>query len=182
MNAKSVLWRGAIAALVAATLTLALTAQPRGRDDDPAQARAQQGTDCKESLNAAGRAKFRPFTRAREIAGKGAAMADAIANWQRDVITKYGRQYMLWEKAADSTFYCGPASPGGFGALFIGCTVQASPCNANEAQEPSEEPPESQNCDDFPRHVITQAQRWLNGCDACGEISIDGTCGPQTRS
>ena len=30
-------------------------------------------------LNAAGKAKFRPFTQAREIRGEGAAMADAIA-------------------------------------------------------------------------------------------------------
>lgn len=110
-------------------------------------------------------------------------MADAIANWQRDVITKYGRQFMIWEKAVDSSFYCGPASPGGLGALFIGCTVNARPCNAAEAQEPVEEPPEeTPNCEDLPRHLILQAQRLMNGCDACGrEIAIDGSCGPQTR-
>src|SRR5262245_46286550 len=175
MIPKSVLWRSAFAAMLTAVLTLALSAQPK---EVRAQAQAQQGEDCKESLNAAGRGKFRPFTRAREIAGKGAAMADAIANWQRDVITKYGRQFMLWEKAQESSFYCGPASPGGFGALFIGCTVNAKPCNAAEPQEPVEEPPEqTPNCEDLPRHLILQAQRLMSGCDACGrEIAIDGSC------
>jgi hypothetical protein len=188
MTPKSMLWRGAILALMAAVLTLTLSAQPRARDDDPAQARAQaqpqQGEDCKDSLNAAGRSKFRPFTRSREIAGKGAAMADAVANWQRDVITKYGRQYMLWDKAGESSFYCGPANPGPIGSLFIGCTVQARPCNAADPQDPDPagEDPQHETCEEYPRRIILEAQRRMNGCDACGrEIAVDGACGQQTR-
>lgn len=185
MTPKSLLWRGAVAALMTAMLTLTLSAQQPG-DRAPAEALAQaapqQGEDCKDKLNAAGRAKFRPFTRAREIRGEGAAMADAIANWQRDVITKYGRQFMIWEKAAEKAFYCGPANPGGFGSLFIGCTVEGRPCSA-AAPPPEEEGPqgEPEACSDFDEGRIREAQRRMNGCDACGrQISIDGTCGPQT--
>src|ERR1043166_7665722 len=79
MTPKTILWRGAVAALMTAMLTLSANAQTAG---DPTQAYAQSG-ECKPMLNAAGKAKFRPFTQAREIRGEGAAMADAIANWQR---------------------------------------------------------------------------------------------------
>jgi hypothetical protein len=180
------LWQGALAALMTAMLPLTGTAHAQERDHDPAQALAQaapqQGEDCKDKLNAAGKAKFRPFTRAREIRGEGAAMADAVANWQRDVITKYGRQFMIWEKATETSFYCGPASPGTFGSLFIGCTVEGRPCSA-AAPPPEEEGPEREpeSCDDFERGRILEAQRRMNGCDACGRsIKVDGTCGPQT--
>src|SRR5215831_9935239 len=88
MTPKTILWRGAVAALMTAMLTLSASAQTAG-DRSPTEAFAQRG-ECKPNLNAAGKAKFRPFTQAREIRGEGAAMADAIANWQRDVSAKYG--------------------------------------------------------------------------------------------
>src|SRR5437870_5800718 len=96
MIPKSILWRGAFSALVTAMLTVSASAQTSS-DQDPTQAYAQRGerAECKAMLNAAGKAKFRPFTQAREIRGEGAAMADAIANWQRDVSAKYGSQWML---------------------------------------------------------------------------------------
>jgi hypothetical protein len=72
------LWQGALAALMTAMLPLTGTAHAQERDHDPAQALAQaapqQGEDCKDKLNAAGKAKFRPFTRAR-----GASIADRPA-------------------------------------------------------------------------------------------------------
>ena len=109
MTPKTILWRGAVAALMTAMLTLSANAQTAG-DRDPTQAYAQQGGECKPMLNAAGKAKFRPFTQAREIRGEGAAMADAIANWQRDVSAKYGSQWMMWDRADDKNSNCSLSS------------------------------------------------------------------------
>jgi len=68
-------------------------------------------------LNAAGKAKFRPFTQAREIRGEGAAMADAIANWQRDVSAKYGSQWIDVGQGRRQELECSPARPGTIGKL-----------------------------------------------------------------
>ncbi len=178
MTPKSILWRGAVAALMTAMLTLSASAQT---DGDPLQARAQ-GEECKPLLNAAGKAKFRPFTQAREVRGEGAAMADAIANWQRDVSAKYGSQWMLWDKAQDKNSNCSPARPGTIGSWFIRCTIEARPCGGGPAtaEEPSD--PTGRECGDFPRARILEAQQRMNGCDACGRrITVDGACGPQTE-
>jgi hypothetical protein len=133
-------------------------------------------------LNAAGKAKFRPFTQAREIRGEGAAMADAIANWQRDVSAKYGSQWMLWDRAEDKNWNCSPARPGTIGSWFIRCTIEARPCSGgpNTAEEPPD--PDGRECSDYPRARILEAQQRMNGCDACGRrITVDGSCGPQTE-
>ena len=134
MTPKSVLWRGAFAALMTAMLTLSASAQT-----DPTAARAQ-AAECKPMLNAAGKAKFRPFTQAREARGEGAAMADAIANWQRDVSAKHGSQWMLWDKAQDKNSNCSPARPGTIGSWFIRCTIEARPCGGGPVnnEEPTE--------------------------------------------
>ena len=92
---------GALAALVMLVLALPASAQrgDRDRDRDRERDRDRDRGECKsEILNAAGRAKFRPLTRGREMAGNGAAMADAVANWQRDVSAKYGSEWMLWDR------------------------------------------------------------------------------------
>jgi hypothetical protein len=182
MILKSIIWRGAFAALVTATLTLSASAQTAS-DQDPTQAYAQGG-ECKPMLNAAGKAKFRPFTQAREIRGEGAAMADAIANWQRDVSAKYGSQWMLWDKADDKNSNCSPARPGTIGSWFIRCTIEARPCGGGPAtaEEPPEETGGGKECGDYPRPRILEAQQRMNGCDACGRrITVDGSCGPQTE-
>jgi hypothetical protein len=181
MTPKTILWRGAVAALMTAMLTLSANAQTPG---DPTQAYAQQG-ECKPLLNAAGKAKFRPFTQGREVRGEGAAMADAIANWQRDVSAKYGSQWMLWDKADDKNSNCSPARPGTIGSWFIRCTIEARPCgggpvNAQEEQQQNEV--DYKECGDYPRPRILEAQQRANGCDACGrQIKVDGSCGPQTE-
>jgi hypothetical protein len=172
MTPKSILWRGALAALMTAMLMLGASAQQPGGDKE-----------CKPMLNAAGKAKFRPFTQAREIRGEGAAMADAIANWQRDVSAKYGSQWMLWDRADDKNWNCSPARPGTIGSWFIRCTIEARPCGGgpNTAEEPPD-PTEGRACSDFPRARILEAQQRMNGCDACGQrISVDGECGQQTE-
>ena len=185
MTPKTILWRGAVVALMTATLTLSASAQTAG-DRDPTQAYAQQG-ECKPMLNAAGKAKFRPFTQAREVRGEGAAMADAIANWQRDVSAKHGSQWMLWDKADDKNFNCSPARPGTIGSWFIRCTIEARPCGGGPTEAVNGEPPyptvDPRECGEYPTHIIREAQQRLNGCDACGnrEIKVDGACGPQTE-
>jgi hypothetical protein len=181
MIPKSILWRGAFAALVTIMTTLSAGAQTAS---DPSQAYAQR-EECKPLLNAAGKAKFRPFTQAREIRGEGAAMADAIANWQRDVSAKYGSQWMLWDKADDKNSNCSPARPGTIGSWFIRCTIEARPCGGGPAN--AEEPPDDRDiggkeCGDYPRPRILEAQQRMNGCNACGrQITVDGSCGPQTE-
>jgi len=183
MIPKSILLRGAFAALVTAMLTVSASAQTSS-DQDPTQAYAQRG-ECKPLLNAAGKAKFRPFTQAREIRGEGAAMADAIANWQRDVSAKYGSQWMLWDKADDKNSNCSPARPGTIGSWFIRCTIEARPCGGGPdtvAGAEPEDPREGKECGDYPRPRILEAQQRMNGCDACGrQIKVDGSCGPQTE-
>jgi hypothetical protein len=150
----------------------------------PAAPAAAQG-QCKALLNAAGKAKFRPFTQAREKRGNGAAMADAIANWQRDVSAKYGSQWMLWENAVDKSFSCGAARPGRIGSWFIRCTIAARPCGGgpdNVTEIDSDPPAERGQCSDYRRDRIFEVQRLMNGCDTCNrEVDVDGVCGPTTE-
>jgi len=167
-------------------LTLSASAQTAS-DQDPTQAYAQRG-ECKPLLNAAGKAKFRPFTQAREVRGEGAAMADAIANWQRDVSAKYGSQWMLWDKADDKNSNCSPARPGTIGSWFIRCTIEARPCGGGPATAEGVDLPDpgegrgDRECSEYPRPRILEAQQRMNGCDACGRrITVDGSCGQQTE-
>lgn len=145
---------------------------------------AAQGQQCKVLLNAAGKAKFRPFTQAREKRGNGAAMADAIANWQRDVSAKYGSQWMLWENATDKRSKCAAARPGRIGSWFIRCTIEARPCGGgpdNVADADADQPGWRQ-CSDYRRGRILEAQQLMNGCDTCNrEVEVDGVCGPTTE-
>src|SRR5215470_13545522 len=154
MTPKTILWRGAVVALMTAMLTLSASAQTTS-NQDPTQAFAQGRGECKDRLNAAGRAKFRPFTQRREVNGEGAAMADAIANWQRDVSAKYGSQWMLWDKAVDKKENCSPARPGTIGSWFIRCTIEARPCGGGPERASGGEPPDppetDKECGDYPR-------------------------------
>lgn len=181
MTPKTILWRGAVVALMTAMLTLSANAQTAG-DRDPTKAFAQRDRDeCKVRLNAAGKAKFRPFTQKREINGEGAAMADAIANWQRDVSAKYGSQWMLWERAVDKKENCAPARPGTIGSWFIRCTIEARPCGGGPDKAEPEET-DYDECNKYGRARVLEAQQRMNGCDACGRrITVDGSCGPQTE-
>ena len=183
MIPKSILWRGAFAALVTAMLTLSASAQTAS-DQDPTQAYAQQrGGECKPMLNAAGKAKFRPFTQAREVRGEGAAMADAIANWQRDVSAKYGSQWMLWDKADDKNSNCSPARPGTIGSWFIRCTIEARPCGGGPEKPEQVEEEDYDNCNRYGRGRVLEAQQRMNGCDTCRghKLTVDGACGQQTE-
>jgi hypothetical protein len=87
-----------------------------------------QGESCKSDIvTTAGRGKFRPFSKQKELAGEGAAMADAVANWQRQVSDKFGDQWKLWSKAKDTTFDCVPTKGRVFSNL-VACTISGRPC------------------------------------------------------
>src|SRR5262245_23100830 len=127
-------WRGVVATLLTAMLASSASSQTMDRDHDFAGARAQEQRECKPRLIAAGRTKSRPLTLAREIRGEGAAMAGAIANWQRDASAQHGSQWMLWERAEERSFVCGPTRSG---SVF--CTLEARPCGGGPDRSPNEE-------------------------------------------
>jgi len=90
-----------------------------------------QSEACKADIvTATGKAKFRPFSKTKELEGRGSAMADAVASWQRDVSAKFGEQWKLWSKAKGTTFECAPTKTGKIiGSSFIGCTIRGRPCS-----------------------------------------------------
>ena len=178
MIPKSMLWRSAVATLITAMLALSASSQTVDRDHDPAGAWAQEQGECKPMLHAAGRTKYRPLTFAREIRGEGAAMAEAIANWQRDASAKHGSQWMLWERTEERSFVCGPTRSGS-----VICTLEARPCGGGPDRSPEEETEQvGRSCNEYSRVRILGAQQWMNGCNACGrQIRVDGQCGRQTE-
>lgn len=94
---------------------------------EPASA---QGDACKADIvTATGRGKFRPFTKTKELEGRGSAMADAVANWEREVGSRFGEQWKTWAGAKGTTFNCAPTKTGKIiGSSFIGCTISGRPC------------------------------------------------------
>jgi hypothetical protein len=110
----------ALATACATLLIAGALAEPAGAQDDVCKA---------ETFTAAGRAKFRPFSKAKELEGRGAAMADAVANWQREIGAKFGERWKLWSEAKDTSFDCAPTRAGKIiGSSFIGCTISGRPC------------------------------------------------------
>ena len=101
---------------------------------EPASA---QGDACKDNtVTASGRAKFRPFTKTKELEGRGSAMADAVVNWQKEVREKYGDQWNSWSRAKGTNFECAPTKTGKIiGSSFIGCTISGRPCSSAVLQE-----------------------------------------------
>lgn len=114
--------------LAAAGATLLIAAA----SGEPASA---QGEVCKaDVVTAAGRAKFRPFSKTKELEGRGSAMDDAVANWQRNVGARFGEQWRMWSKAKGTTFNCAPTKTGKIiGTSFIGCTISGRPCSFGAA-------------------------------------------------
>ncbi len=90
---------------------------------------AQDETCKSQPATASGRAKFRPFTKAKELEGRGSAMADAIANWQRLVGDQFGESFKQWTEAKDKSFKCEPMGEGKLiSGNRIGCTITGRPC------------------------------------------------------
>lgn len=104
-----------------------------GVSPEPANA---QNVMCKDSFTASGRGKFRPFTKTKELEGRGSAMADAVANWQREVAAKYGEKWKNWSDAREASFTCAPTKDGKIiGSSFIGCTISGRPCSTDRPRE-----------------------------------------------
>jgi hypothetical protein len=91
---------------------------------------------CKDNtVTASGRAKFRPFTKTKELEGRGSAMADAVVNWQREVREKYGDRWDTWSRAKGTSFECAPTKTGKIiGSSFIGCTISGKPCSSGSSK------------------------------------------------
>lgn len=93
---------------------------------------AAAADECKPDIvTATGRGKFRPFTKTRELEGKGSAMADAVATWQREVAATHGERWKLWSEASDKGFECEPTK-GKILSGLIACTIHGRPCAAPE--------------------------------------------------
>jgi hypothetical protein len=109
-----------------------------GQSMTPASA---QERSCKtEVITATGRAKFRPFTKTRELEGRGSAMTDAIATWKREAAARFGERFSEWSDAEDTTRECAPTKSGKIiGSSFIGCTISGRPC-ATAGAPPGTEP------------------------------------------
>jgi hypothetical protein len=95
----------------------------------PAERASAQSEACQpEVITVTGRSKggVKRWTQTQELEGKGAAMDDAVATWEREANGKFGEEWKLWTKAKDKSFNCAPAK----GVLLMGvaCTVSARPC------------------------------------------------------
>lgn len=115
-----------LATACAAVLTLGL----------PAEQANAQGEACKaDVITVTGRSKggVKRWTQTKELEGKGAAMDDAVAAWEREVSGKFGENWKLWTTAKDKSFNCDPAK----GKLLMGvaCTVSGRPCAGGAPQE-----------------------------------------------
>ena len=90
-----------------------------------------QGDACKGSaVTAVGKAKFRPFSKTKELEGRGSAMDDAVASWQREVVARFGEQWKRWDTAKDTSFNCVPTKSEKLGLPVVACTVTGRPCAA----------------------------------------------------
>lgn len=98
---------------------------------EPASA---QGDSCKDGyVNATGRGKWRPFSRAKELEGNGAAMRDAIAAWEREVADNHGERWKQWELAVGKSHECG-ITQGKVLNNLVQCSIRARPCAAPETE------------------------------------------------
>lgn len=96
---------------------------------EPASA---QGESCKDAyVNATGRGKWRPFSRAKELEGNGAAMRDAIAAWEREAADNHGERWKQWELAVGKSHECG-ITQGKVLNNLVQCSIRARPCAAPE--------------------------------------------------
>jgi hypothetical protein len=100
----------------------------------PETATAQGAAACKgETLTVTGKATFRPLSKSKELEGKGAAMADAVASWERQVAKRFGQPWKQWAAAKDTSFDCGPQDGKIVGTSLIACTISGRPCAAASA-------------------------------------------------
>jgi hypothetical protein len=142
-------------ALLVASVGLVMVASPA--------AFAQQ---CKDTVTATGRAAF-------TLNG---AKSNAITNWRRDVVARYGEFYADFEKAKDGNVErCGKTIIG-----MQRCEASAKPCLTGTAPTCGEIAPvackstDSKECD--PSVKAVQAKLTQKGC----RTTADGNAGPST--
>ena len=127
MGRPAMISSGRVLGLAAACACAALFAA--GGGVEPASA---QGDACKaDVVTTSGRSKlrFRAKTQQKELEGDGAAKADAIVNWEKQVAKSFGDDWKQWSKAKDTTFDC-EANKARVLGTFIACTVSGRPCMA----------------------------------------------------
>ena len=95
---------------------------------EPANAQSEL---CKaDPVTTVGQAKFRPFSKTKELEGRGSAMADAVAKWEQRVGAALGERWKNWSNARNTSFECAPTKSGKIiGSSFIGCTISGRPCS-----------------------------------------------------
>jgi len=100
-----------------------------GATIEPASA---QGDGCKAGyVNATGRGKWRPFSRAKELEGNGAAMRDAVVAWEREAAATHGERWKQWDLAVGKSHECG-ITQGRVLNNLVQCTIKGRPCLAPE--------------------------------------------------
>jgi hypothetical protein len=93
---------------------------------EPARA---QGEACKaDTIEVEGPAKFR-FLKKRALEGRGSALNNAIAAWEREVKAKFGEQWAKWSNAKGTSVDCDSTKTGRIGSRVIGCTISGRPCS-----------------------------------------------------
>jgi hypothetical protein len=165
------------AVLVMGTLVMSASAQRDRKDDRP-----EVGDErCKrELIKAGGKAAFAVFSRQRELEGRGAAMQNAITNWQREVRAKYGEQWMQYEQASDTGKDCQPSGIGVVGRRIIRCTISGRPCKIVTEVDQASGTKGGDGDGRYRKGDIREAQRLLNACFQQCDIQIDGVLGDQT--
>jgi hypothetical protein len=120
---------------------------------EPASAQGEQGEVCKaDAITVSGPAKFR-FLKGRALEGRGSAMNNAIASWEREVSAKFGDQWAVWKRAKDTSFECEPTKEGFIGSRTIGCTISGRPCSTASLGATKDAGPEISEKDDRVRRI-----------------------------
>jgi hypothetical protein len=196
MAPKQAFYASAFMVIVSLVSALPASAQRDDRERG-GERRYEYGPNCKgEMIKASGNAVWRPFSREKELDGKGAAFANAVANWQREVRSKYGELWMQYERARGkdggpvgrSDFDCVQTSFGVIGKNIVRCTISGDPC-ARKAETVEDRPSggggrpgsSTRTCE-WDVGDVRQAQRLMNSCDGVRDCDteVDGILGDNT--
>ena len=104
---------------------------------EPARA---QGEACKaDKIEVEGPAKFR-FLKKRALEGRGSALNNAIAAWEREVKARFGEEWAKWSNAKGTSVDCDSTKSGRIGSRYIGCTISGRPCMPAASLDPDADP------------------------------------------
>ena len=138
----------------------------------PAMAQQQQ-RQCQDGIITA--------TGQATILGAGRATKLAIANWQREVRSKFGERWMDWAKARTPAVECSAAGIGGLGSLQKRCSISGYPCSDGQvADAGTPVPAAAEPIDDA--DDATTVQRMLARLGYLTDSDVDGNFGPRTAA